>query len=298
MLVKNTYGLSAVLGTTLTRRLYYTKYSGSSLDRKKRVKAKPKKKESTEEEEENEIPEKKQEKDSSDKVYSMSGRTKAKIKKKLFAFSQLHKRLTFVTLTFVNEVHDEQAVNVLRKFIDNTKKRSKDFQYLWVAERQTENKIFPDNIHFHMITNKYWNIQKTWIYWLDLQGKNGIVPRDESFKPSSAFDVKKVDTKNPKQVGTYLTKYVTKNKAEFKCQVWNCSKSISALYTDFYTDYSFLEGLQRLKKDEIKEVPLEYCTLFQIPLDKNVMKFYGRLERKNRLTLKNLNQQENASIKK
>ena len=27
----------------------------------------------------------------------------------------------------------------------------------------------------------------------------------------------------------------------FKCQVWNCSKSISALYTDFYSEYNFLE---------------------------------------------------------
>ena len=278
--MKNTYGCSAVLGTTLTKRLFYTKYSGSSLDRKKQTKTKPKKKEAPEQEEE---------KDTSDKVRVMSGRTKAKIRKKLFAFSRLNKRLTFVTLTFVNEVTDEQAILVLRKFIDNTKKRSKDFQYLWVAERQTENKIFPDNIHFHMITNKYWDIQKTWNYWLDLQKKNGIVPRDESFKASSAFDVKKVDTKNPKQVGVYLTKYVTKNKAEFKCQVWNCSKSISALYTDFYTDYDFLEGLQRLKKDEIKEVPLEFCTLHLIPLDKTTIRFYDRLENKNRQTLKNLN---------
>lgn len=278
-----------MLGTTLTKRLFYNKYSGSSLDRKKQVKPKPKKKEVIEED---------QEEDITDKVRVMSGRTKTKIRKKLFAFSRLHKRLTFVTLTFVNEVTDEQAIKVLRRFIDNTKKRSKNFQYLWVAERQTENKVFPDNIHFHMITNKYWDIQKTWNYWLDLQSKNGIIPRDESFKASSAFDVKKVDTKNPKQVGVYLTKYVTKNKAEFKCQVWNCSKSISALYTDFYTDYSFLEELQKLKKDEIKEVPLEFCTLHLIPLDKTTIRFYDRLENKNRKTLENLNQQENASIKK
>lgn len=127
-----------------------------------------------------------------------------------------------------------------------------------------------------------------------MQKRNGIIPRDESFKASSAFDVKKIDTKNPKQVGTYLTKYVTKNKAEFRCQVWNCSKSISALYTD----YRFLEELQRLKKEEIKEVPLEFCTLHLIPLDKTTIRFYDRLENKNRQTLINLNQQENASIKK
>ncbi|WP_066616585.1 rolling circle replication-associated protein [Rufibacter roseus] len=277
MLVKNTYGCSAVLGTNLTKRLLYNKYSGSSLDRKKESNPKPKKKEVNEEAEELKLANKKR---------SMSSRTKTKIRKKLMAFAQLHKRLTFVTLTFSNEVTDELAVVVLRKFIDNIKKRSKDFQYLWVAERQTGNKTFSDNIHFHLITNKYWDIQKTWGYWLEVQKKNGILPREQNFKASSAFDVKKINTSNLKQVGVYLTKYVTKNKAEFKCQVWNCSKSISALYTDFYTDYSFLEELHRLKRNEIKEIPLEYCTLHLIPLDKTTIRFYDRLENKNRKTLR------------
>ncbi|WP_299823925.1 hypothetical protein [uncultured Pontibacter sp.] len=39
-------------------------------------------------------------------------------------------------------------------------------------------------------------MQKTSNYWLDLQRRNGIVPRGESFKASSTFDAKKVDTKN------------------------------------------------------------------------------------------------------
>lgn len=163
MIVKNTYGCSAVLGTSLTRRLMYSKYSGSSLDRKKQDKTKPKKKELPEEEE-NAPTEKEQEKDATDKVRVMSSRTKTKIRKKLYAFSRVSNLLTLVTLTFVNEVTDEQAIQVLRKFVDNMKKRKKDFQYLWVSERQTENKVFPDNIHFHMITNKYWDIQKTWNY--------------------------------------------------------------------------------------------------------------------------------------
>ena len=94
----------------------------------------------------------------------------------------------------------------------------------------------------------------------------------ERFKPSPAFDVKQIQTQNPKQVGAYLTKYVTRNKAGFKSQVWNWSKDISALYTDFYTGYEFLEELQRLKGSEIKEVPLEYCTLHLIPLDKTTMR--------------------------
>ena len=121
MLVKNTYGCSAVLGTSLTRRLMNSKYSGSSLDRKKQVKTKPKKQELSEEK--NAPTEKEQEKDATDKVRVMSSRTKTKIRKKLYAFSRISNLLTFVTLTFVNEVTDEQAIQVLRKFVDNMKKR-------------------------------------------------------------------------------------------------------------------------------------------------------------------------------
>jgi len=71
---------------------------------------------------------------------------------------------SFVTLTFLNKVSDEQAVNILRKFIDNVKKRSIDFQYIWIVERQTKNNEFKGNPHFHMITNKYWKINKWWNY--------------------------------------------------------------------------------------------------------------------------------------
>ncbi|WP_185956541.1 hypothetical protein [Changchengzhania lutea] len=43
-----------------------------------------------------------------------------------------------------------------------------------------------------MITNKYWKIEKWWNYWLTLQQKNGVTPREKGFKPSSAFDVKRI----------------------------------------------------------------------------------------------------------
>jgi hypothetical protein len=66
-----------------------------------------------------------------------------------------------------------------------------------------------------------------------LQAKNKIIPRDENYNPSSAFDVKHINSNNIKGVVNYLTKYITKNKGQFECQVWNCSKKISRLYTDF-----------------------------------------------------------------
>tara|TARA_R100000935_G_C2832555_1_gene166018 strand:- start:2289 stop:2471 length:183 start_codon:yes stop_codon:yes gene_type:complete len=43
-----------------------------------------------------------------------------------------------------------------------------------------------------------------------------------------------------------ITSFVTKNDAKFKCQVWNCSKRVSELYTDFYTTTEFTDNFARL----------------------------------------------------
>jgi hypothetical protein len=279
-LVKNTYGISAVVCPTKVNLERIGEYGGSSLNRK----TYPKKMKSLVEEL---LKKRFDEKPKEEKLRKMSPRTKAKIRKKLIAFARISKTLSFLTLTFCNEVEDKKAVKVLADFLENAGKRSKDFQYLWVAEKQEENPIFKKNIHFHIITNKFWKIQRWWQYWLDLQAKYGITPRDKDFKPSSAFDVKQVQKDNIRGLVKYLTKYVTKNASLFGCQVWNCSKKISRLYTDFYTGMSFIRELERLEKlgvlgGELKVIPQEWCNIHLVPLNRTTLKFYERLEAKNR----------------
>ena len=216
----------------------------------------------------------------------MSWRSKQKIRKKITCFSRTQKRLSFVTLTFLNKVSDEEAVNILRKFIDNVKKRSNDFQYLWVVERQTQNDEFKGNPHFHMITNKYWKIEKWWNYWLALQQKNGIIPRDKDFKPSSAFDVKQLNARNIKRITSYVTKYVTKNNEKFKCQIWNCSRKVSKLYTDFYTTTEFTDQFKRLKAvtKEITNTDRKspVIDVKMIDLNRQTLPLYKKLDDKNK----------------
>jgi hypothetical protein len=218
---------------------------------------------------------------------SMSQRTKTKIRRKVLAFAALHKHLTFVTLTFVNKVEDEQAVKILKKFLDNATKRLKNFQYLWVAEKQTENPVFVNNIHFHLITNQYWKIDKWWKYWIELQEKNGIVRRDTSNLPSSAFDVRAVNSNNVKAIGNYVTAYIVKNETQIKCQLWNCSKKISWLKTSMYSDHKFLLQIDALEKagmldGERKVFTEEYHTVHLFPLNKKTLKLYSKIDQENR----------------
>jgi hypothetical protein len=281
LVVKNTYGVSAVLAPGVTDLNKLDQFGGSCLDRKKTPKRQPKKEKDKEATEQEEQPVK--------KLRTMSPRTRSKIRIKLLALARIHKSLTFLTLTFVNEVTDQVAIKVLKAFLDNAKKRFPDFEYLWVAERQTKNVVFKNNIHFHLITTKYWKIDKWWPYWLNLQAKFGIVPRDESFKPSSAFNVKKINTENIKQVGNYLTKYVTKNESKFECQVWNCSKKISRLYTCFYSGINFIRHLEKLEESgqlggEMKVYTKDFCNVCIIPLNRLTINLYNRIDEKNKTT--------------
>ena len=156
LVTKSTYGVTSVFkskGFDITK---IGTVKGSSLERKPQ----------TEEEfikrliKKSLLPEPKKER----KPRIMSKRTKSKIRRKVLAFARIHKHLSFVTLTFLNKVEEGHAVKILGKFLDNVTKRSRNFQYLWVAEKQNANKVFENNIHFHLITNKYWKIGRWWKY--------------------------------------------------------------------------------------------------------------------------------------
>ena len=122
---------------------------------------------------------------------------------------------------------------------------------------------------------------------MDLQIKNGIVPRDKSFRPSSAFDVKQLNSSNIKSIASYVTKYVTKNNAKFECQVWNCSKRVSRLYTDFYTTPAYLNEFERLNavRGEFKVKDFlnrTFLTVTSIDLNRRTLPLYKRLDDKNK----------------
>lgn len=173
------------------------------------------------------------------------------------------------------------AVKILRKFIDNTKKTAVNFQYLWVSERQTKNQTFKKNIHFHLVANKSWDINKYWEYWLELQKKSGIVFSNPDYKPSSAFNFLRIRQNDLKKLQNYLTKYVSKNRDSFKCQVWNCSKMASALYTHFSGNEVLLDNAYRLEGENIKEYYIELGFLHYIPRNQKSIKLYNRLDCEN-----------------
>src|SRR5206468_12662189 len=133
-------------------------------------------------------------------------------------------------------------------FLENARKRQPDLEYLWVAEKQTKNKIFKNNIHFHLITNVFWDIKRYATYWIELQARYGIIPRENTQAGSSAFDVKRINSNNKKGIGNYIAGYLGKSNETMNCRVWHCTRKISRLYTGFYSGIEFINSLERRSK--------------------------------------------------
>lgn len=176
-------------------------------------------------------------------IFMFSDRTRRIVKDKATAFyrSAGNKKI-FCTLTFINEPGtDANAVSVLNKFLTILRREHKNFQYLWVAERQTENN---DRIHFHLIFNCRIGIKRFNGLWVLQQYNAGITHEkctqaeiEQRFADGTMQEVfNPVDVREIRNIGklsSYLTKYITKgnNTGGFGCRVWHCSRGVSALIT-------------------------------------------------------------------
>lgn len=169
---------------------------------------------------------------------TLSHRTKKKIQQKaqaLFECSDKN-RFSFVTLSFIGKVADRLGKDCLNTMLTRMRKQY-EFEYIWTAERQ-EN----FNIHFHIICNNFFDVEKCNKMWVEIQNNAGIINSAISKETIShhvnsnkvqeilnPFDVKKIY--NVDGVSAYITKYVTKNNASFWCSAWHCSRGVSKLFT-------------------------------------------------------------------
>jgi hypothetical protein len=177
--------------------------------------------------------------------HELSPRSRGKVKDKATAFFRAAAGdRVFVTLTFVAPVDDATGVAILNKFLTSARKKIKNLQYLWVAERQDNG-----NIHFHAIMNKRLPVRKWNAMWVMAQYNSGLVGKNKYDEEVSkeviqeAYikgDVHKhfnpLDIKRVRSIGalsSYLTKYITKQKKNtpFSCAPWHCSRQVSRMFT-------------------------------------------------------------------
>lgn len=209
----------------------YPRFSGSSLNRRPKVRP----------------PEEKKEDGPSYGIHYLSSRSRSKVRDKATAFYRAGSgNRIFVTLTFISEVTDQQGVEILNKFLTVVRKEHPQIQYLWVAEHQ---KLTRSTIHFHMIMNRRLPVRRYNALWVLQQYNAGLTAKnkygeiidraeiEERYRDGTVgkvlnpFDVERVKTIYG--ISYYLTKYITKQEKDdpFGCQTWHCSRRVSRLFT-------------------------------------------------------------------
>jgi hypothetical protein len=173
--------------------------------------------------------------------YSMSSRTKSKIRSKIIAWSQVPRKtelkFTFVTLTLTSAQigTDKDYSKMLNTFFTYLRKFYRFDNYLYVNERQQNG-----NLHTHLVADIFMPIQKVNYIWCKILKANGYTFTPEGsttaikdFKAGKdgANPVDVAPIFNLKRLTSYITKYVTKNDSEFDCLIWNCSNTVSRLFT-------------------------------------------------------------------
>lgn len=210
------------------------------------------------------------------RLRSISATGRKHIREKASALFGAGRCSTFVTLSFIAPVADKIALRCLQNFIRSWRlKWGQSINYLWVAERQMNN-----NIHFHLLTSKFFDIEEENNRWTKVQYNQGLLGQsaggeiyDKKFvwqaikngelkKHLNPFDTKRVH--DIAGVKTYITKYITKPDAakggtmpyEFEIRPWAQSQRSARTVTGMLTIPELFQEL--LSKKNIRVQKKDY----------------------------------------
>lgn len=189
---------------------------------------------------------------------------KAKVRQRILAMINTKKgkkHLYFWTVTFPAHTPDDMCYKAFNTWLTSLRQRGMLKDYLWVAERQTGERLKGDKeatntIHFHIAIPHFMNVQRANAMMkgtLKNLSRRGLIPgavcsakSGEVYLLPSIARYNGVDIckhKKTKRVvnfaikkgaatlATYLTKYVTKNDSEFSHLAWHNSRGFSCLFT-------------------------------------------------------------------
>ncbi|PAW94087.1 hypothetical protein CKK33_11505 [Mucilaginibacter sp. MD40] len=168
---------------------------------------------------------------------SMSQRTKTKIRQKLTAWANTQRpkhqqlKFVFITLTLTSKQigTDKDYSRMLNTFFTYLRKYYGFKNYFYVNEKQENG-----NLHSHIVYDRFLPAQRINYIWCKILQQNGYTFNGQKeFKAgkggANPVDVTQIFSTD--RVGSYVTKYVTKNHTEMDCAIWNCSNTISRLFT-------------------------------------------------------------------
>lgn len=180
---------------------------------------------------------------------------KKEVRARLMSYINTHKgkkELYFWTVSFPANTSDAICYQAFNTWLTALRQYKMLKDYLWVAERQTGERITdgrtPTNtLHFHIAIPHKMPVQRAnammrgTLKTLAKRGDIAYHPRSPQIAKYNGVDISKHRTtrrvtnfaikKGAKALAVYLTKYVTKNDAEFTNLAWHNSRGFSSLFT-------------------------------------------------------------------
>lgn len=175
---------------------------------------------------------------------------------------------SFITLTYAENVSDEDNAKYIKNFFDKLRKKHKDLRYIWVIERQKNGRIhihFLSSLEFLMCnskgrkSDKHKEIEKEFSKFWAYKGQIlGFV------------DIRSIKTSDDKRrVIKYLAKYVSKDldgtKIDADLHLWGYSRK--TLDKPIIEKYEACISLEQLLKDFGKEYEITYISTYKNFID-------------------------------
>lgn len=209
---------------------------------------------------------------------------KSKVRKRAIAFSRLQKsrkNFYFYTITFPAQLPDNLCFDCLNIALTRLRKDKMIEDYLWITERQKNT-----TLHFHLLTNDLFKVQVL----------NNFIKSSLIFKHNRKefeYDRQKIENYNGVDIAknrttkkvinlalqkdnrliiSYLTKYITKNNAQFERLPFHSSHSISKLTHKYLIDQYEAQMIwdnHQATNQNPKVFKIDFCTLIFFSNDVN-----------------------------
>ncbi len=185
-----------------------------------------------------------------------------------FALKQSQKFSAFYSISFPRSTTQQEAVKAFNTWRTRLSKLGLK-TFIRICEFQQNG-----TIHFHMLTNNFLNIKTVNHMMAKILENMGIFKRENKSEIKyNGVDVKHV--RNTKDLGAYLTKYVSKNKEVFEVLPYHSSRNVSALFYSISIPLFTANIDYKVKYKDVLRA-LRQTTTFVIENDFALLEYFGK----------------------
>ena len=150
------------------------------------------------------------------------------------------KELYFYTITFPVSISYDSAYRILNSTLTSIRSRIKEFNYLWIAEKQKNG-----TIHFHIASFKFIKvrivnelvkksikneIRNGHLDW-SIHNANRYNGVDIGKNRDTRVAINFAQQEKANAISKYITKYISKSKEKFPRKAWSCSNDLAIIAT-------------------------------------------------------------------